>query len=116
MVHATPSVETLEALIGPPTFREFWESAPGRLQVVSAEVVGAGLVLGTAVLLAWLPVPQAAPSRLSAASKQNPRSSRARIRFAVFDMSDAPVGLRVDRGQGGGITRSGSRRVRPRTS
>src|ERR1700756_4929373 len=35
-VQATPSVETFDALIGPPTWRVFCRSAPGRLQVASA--------------------------------------------------------------------------------
>jgi hypothetical protein len=54
-VHATPSVETLERLIGPPTLRVFCRSAFGRLHAVAAVELLLELLL--------LP-PQAATKRL----------------------------------------------------
>ena len=98
-VHATPSVETFDALIGPPTSRVFCRSAPGRLHAVeSAEVVCAEVVVGTAVVLVLPPLPQAATSRLAATSKQNP-ASRAecmrthRCRCGEGDLISFPVGV-----------------------
>src|SRR5918994_4498254 len=66
-VHATPSFVALDALIGPPTFREFWRSALGRAHFVRAAPV---------LPLSSSPPPQAATSRLAPTSKHKPAHHR----------------------------------------
>src|ERR671911_620963 len=66
-VHATPSFLALDALIGPPTFREFCRSALGRAHVVRAAPV---------LPLSSSPPPQAATSRLAPTSKHKPANHR----------------------------------------
>jgi hypothetical protein len=59
----------LDALIGPPTAREFCRSAPGRLQLVDR---GVEVVLEEVPLLLPPPPPQATTSRLTATNKLAP--------------------------------------------
>src|ERR1700677_3841228 len=69
-VQATPSVETFDALIGPPTSRVFCRSAPGELHVAESELGGAAGLGGRAGVLSVLwPLPQAATRQLVVTSK-----------------------------------------------
>src|SRR6476646_2232112 len=83
-VHATPSVETLERLIGPPTLRVFCRSAFGRLHAVVAVVS----------LLELLLPPQAATKRLVA--MRSPTAAAHLWRRIVWGDREVFIGLPFD--------------------
>src|SRR3954447_15318138 len=85
-VQATPSVETLERLIGPPTLRVFCRSAFGRFHAVTR----------VELLLALLPPPQATRKRLVAMSSPTPAANLPRRRIVWGDRALFIVSSRVE--------------------
>jgi len=90
--HATPSVETLELVIGLATSRVLARLPPGRVQPASAGAA-TGLPEQAAAVLELLLLPQPPAARLTATTRTTPATAGGLTKHLICDISYR-VGLR----------------------